>query len=68
MISRFRRLLRGWLPRRLICRFPLFLADDTSRGLTRELVLVLSPTVPHLRRLTIYRRCATDPGDPLCAA
>lgn len=68
MISRFRRLLRGWLPRRLIYRFPLLPADDTSHGFTRELVLVLSPTVPHLRRLTIYRRYTTDLGGPPHAA
>ncbi len=40
----------GW---RLICRlrFP-FLPWHTAQ---RELVVVASPTAPHLRRLTVYR-------------
>lgn len=62
MTSRFRR-LQGWLPRRLICRFPFFSARDATRGFARDVVLVVSPTAPHLRRLTVYRR-RTAPSEP----
>ena len=55
MISRSSRLLsfRLWsLRRRLVCRLGLPQRD----ALARELVLVASPTAPHLRRLTVHRR------------
>jgi hypothetical protein len=67
MISRFSPHLLGRLPRRLICRFPLLPAYGTS-GLARELVLVVSPTAPHLRRLIVYRPCLTTPTVPPRAA
>ncbi|HVC35160.1 MAG TPA: hypothetical protein VNL16_16730, partial [Chloroflexota bacterium] len=68
MISRFRRLLTDRLPHRLICRFPLIARYDATHGLARELVLVVSPTAPHLRRLTVYRRHAIAPTEPPRAA
>ena len=68
MISRFSRLLTGRLPHRFVCRIPLIPRDDAPHGLARELVLVVSPTAPHLRRLTVYRRHAIAPTEPPRAA
>jgi hypothetical protein len=68
MISRFRRLLARWPRGRLLCRFALPPCHGAGSALARELVLVLSPTAPHLRRLTVYRRLAAGPADPPQAA
>jgi hypothetical protein len=66
--SRFRHLLARRLPGRLLCRLPLRPCHATSPTLGRELVVVVSATPPHLRRLTVYRRLAVDPADPPRAA
>lgn len=68
MISRFRRLLAARPRGRLICRFALRPCLGTSSAFARELVVVLSPTAPHLRRLTVYRRLAAGPHEPPRAA
>jgi hypothetical protein len=68
MTSPFSRLLAGWLRGRLICRFALRPSRGTSPALVRELVLVLSPSAPYLRRLTVYRRLAAGPTRPPRAA
>ena len=67
-MSRFRRLL-AYRPRtRLICRFALRPYGGPAPAHSRELVVVVSPTAPHLRRLTVYRRLAAGPADPPRAA
>lgn len=63
----FRHLL-AQLPSRLVCRLPLRPCHATSSALGRELVVVVSPRPPHLRRLTVYRRLALGPNDPPRAA
>jgi len=68
MISRFRRLLACRRRGRLLCRFALPPCHGAGSPLARELVVVLSPTAPHLRRLTVYRRLAADPADTPPAA
>lgn len=67
MTSRFRRLLTQ-LPGRLVCRLPLRPCHAAGPALGRELVVVVSPRPPHLRRLTVYRRLALGPTDPPRAA
>ena len=37
---------------------------DAGGGLTREWALIASPTAPHLRRLTVYRRSPGPPAFP----
>ena len=71
MISRFSRLLTVRLrPGRgeLLCRLALPPARCLPDGLARELVVVASPTVPCLRRLTVYRRVTGAPEEPPRAA
>ena len=68
MTSRSRRPLAQRLPGRLICRLPLPPCYATGSALGRELVVVVSPTPPRLRRLTVFRRLAVGPADPLQAA
>ena len=74
MRSPFSRLLSLRLrriPGRLLCSLPLPRADCACQPFLRELVVVASPTRPHLRRLTVYRRLpasAEDPGYPPQAA
>ena len=68
MISRFRRLLARRPRSRLIYRFALPPCHGTGATVGRELVVVLSPTVPHFQRLTVYRRPAAGPADPPQAA
>ena len=56
---------------RLVCRISLPRWEAGPRGIIRELALVVSPTAPHLRHLTVYRRPASPPvtpGDPPQAA
>jgi hypothetical protein len=68
MTSPFSRLLAGRLRGRLICRFALRPSRSASAALARELVVVLSPSAPYLRRLTVYRRLAAAPTEPPRAA
>jgi len=68
MTSPFSRLLARWLRGRLICRLALRPSTGASAPLVRELVVVLSPSPPHLRRLTVYRRLAAAPTEPPRAA
>lgn len=37
---------------------------DTTRGMARELALVVSPAALRVRRFTIYRRVAPPPDSP----
>ena len=68
MTSPFSRLLARHLRGRLICRFALHLSRGTSCALAREVVIVLSPSAPYLRRFTVYRRLAAGPNRPPRAA
>jgi hypothetical protein len=68
MTSPFSRLLARRLRGRLICRFALRPCRGADAALARELVVVLSPSAPYLRRLTVYRRPAAGPAEPPRAA
>jgi hypothetical protein len=68
MTSLFSRSLTPWLRGRLICRFALRPSRGASSALARELVVVLSPSAPYLRRLTVYRRPTGGPVEPPRAA
>ncbi len=52
----------------LLCRLVLPALFPLPDGLTRELVLVASPTAPRLRYLTVYRRALNGHGEPPRAA
>ncbi|HZR98291.1 MAG TPA: hypothetical protein VFE37_06275 [Chloroflexota bacterium] len=68
MTSPFSRLLARRLRGRLICRLVLRPSEGGGSGPARELVVVLSPSAPYLRRLTVYRRLAAGPTRPPRAA
>jgi len=48
----------------LLCRLVLPDFSALPDGLAREFVLLASPTTPHLRRLTVYRRRSGAPDEP----
>ncbi len=52
---------------RLLCQLAVPPAAGMAEHIRRELVLVASPTVPHLRRLMVYRRLAEPDGRPRAA-
>jgi hypothetical protein len=68
MTSPLSRLLAHRLRGRLICRFALRPPRGAGSALACELVIVLSPSAPYLRRLTVYRRLAAGPTRPPRAA
>ncbi len=68
MTSPFSRLLARRPRGRLICRFALRPYGGAGSGPARELVVVLSPSAPYVRRLTVYRRLAAGPTRPPRAA
>jgi len=49
---------------RLCCLIRLPLLGAGTRGLVADTTLVASPSAPHLRRFTVYRRLAGPPSPP----